>query len=111
VRPRTPAEVTFLGLGGIAETFLRLAAAAGTLRLEAELVELVGLEAAWGRPTLLPALERAVRFRARDVRSILSAGAGTHSPTLPGTQLMLSLPAVPERPLAAYALVSLGVGA
>lgn len=114
VRPRTPAEVTFLGLGGIAETFLRLAAASGTLRLEAQLVDLVGLEAAWGRPALLRALERAVRFRrfkARDVRAILSAGAGTPSPAPPGTQLTLSLPVVPERPLAAYALAGLGVGA
>jgi len=114
VRPRTPAEVTFLGLGPIAETFLRLAAAAGTLRLEAELVELVDLEAAWGRPALLRALERAVRFRrfrARDVRAILSAGAGAPSPVPPGTQLLLALPVVPERPLAAYALAGLGVGA
>jgi len=114
VRPRTPAEVAFLGLGAIAETFLRLAAAAGTLRLETELVELMALEAAWGRPALLRALERAVRFRrfrARDVRGILSAGAGAPTPAPPGTQLTLALPEVPERPLAAYALAGLEVGA
>jgi hypothetical protein len=34
VRPRTTAEVAFLGLGPAAEAFLRAAAAAGTLRLE-----------------------------------------------------------------------------
>lgn len=114
VRPRTPAELAFLGFGAVAETFLRSAAAAGTLRLEAELVQLVGLEAAWGRPAVLRALERALRFRrfkARDVRAILSAGAGAPTPAPPGTQLSLSLPTVPERPLAAYALAGLGVGA
>ena len=34
---RTAAEIAFLGLGPVAETFLRAAAAAGTLRLEHEL--------------------------------------------------------------------------
>lgn len=112
VRPRTPAELAFLALGPIAESFLRAAAAAGTLRLEAELAHIAGLERAWGRPTLLRALERAVRFRrfrAQDVRTILAAGAGTPTPTPPGTQLRLSLPPVPERPLAAYALAGLAV--
>lgn len=112
VRPRTPVEVAFLGLGPVGETFLRSAAAAGTLRLEAELAEIVVLEAAWGQPALLRALERAVRFRrfrARDIRTILAAGAGVPTPTPPGTQLALSLPVVPERSLAAYALAGLGV--
>lgn len=112
VRPRTFVEVAFLGLGPIAETFLRSAAAAGILRLEGELAQIVALEAAWGRPALLRALERAVRFRrfkARDVRSILAAGSGVPTPTPPGTQLALSLPMVPERSLAAYALAGLGV--
>ena len=110
VRPRTASEVAFLSLGAIAETFLRSAAAAGTLRLEAELAQVVTLEAAWGRPALLKALERAVRFRrykARDVRAILTAGAGVPTPTPPGTQLALALPPVPERSLAAYAVESL----
>lgn len=112
VRPRTAVEVAFLGLGPIAETFLRSAAAAGTLRLEGELAQIVALEAAWGRPALLRALERAVRFRrfkARDVRAILTAGSGVATPAPPGTQLTLSLPMVPERSLAAYAPAGLGV--
>ncbi len=112
VRPRTTVEVAFLGLGAIAETFLRAAAAAGTTRLEAELAQIVALEVAWGRPALLRALERAVRFRrfkARDVRAILAAGSGAPTPTPPGTQLTLSLPMVPERSLAAYAPAGLGV--
>jgi len=114
VRPRTPAEVAFLGLGPIAETFLRSAAAAGTLRLEAELAQMVTLEAAWGRPAVLRALERAVRFRrfkARDVRAILTAGAGVPTPTPAGTQMALLLPTVSERSLAAYAPAGLGLGA
>jgi hypothetical protein len=78
VRPRTAAEVAFLGLGPTAETFLRCAAAAGTQRLEHELSELVELEAAWGRMAVIGALTRATRFRrfkAADVRAILMAGA------------------------------------
>jgi len=111
VRPRTAAEVTFLGWGAAAETFLRAAAAAGTLRLEAELTQLVELEAAWGRGALIQALERAVRFRrfkASDIRGILAAGSGVSTPMPAGTQLVLGLPQVPERPLSAYALGALG---
>ena len=63
VRPRTAAEVAFLGLGPAAETFLRAAAAAGTLRLEHELQEIAELEAIWGRTVVIRALERATRFR------------------------------------------------
>lgn len=112
VRPRSDAEVRFLSLGPVAETFLRAAAAAGTLRLETELAQIVAMEASWGKPALLKALERAVRFRrfkARDVGAILRAGSGAPTPTTPGTQLTLSLPSVPERSLEAYALAGLGV--
>lgn len=112
VRPRTAVEVAFLGLGPAAEAFLRTAAAAGTSRLEAELAQLVTMEAAWGRSALLRALERALRFRrfkAADVRAILAAGEGVPTPTPAGTQLPLSLPAVRERSLEAYALSGLGV--
>lgn len=111
VRPRTGAEVTFLGWGATAETFLRAAAAAGTLRLEAELTQIVALEAAWGREALIGALERAVRFRhfkASDLRAILAAGSGVSTAIPAGTQLVLGLPPVPERPLSAYALGALG---
>src|SRR5438270_8816368 len=92
VRPRTAAEVAFLGLGPAAEAFLRAAAAAGTLRLEHELGEVVALEAIWGRHQLVRALERATRFRrftAADVRSILLAGAGAPTPVRAGQQLAL----------------------
>ena len=55
----------------------------------------------------MAALERALayrRFRATDVRAILAAGAGVSRPRPPGPELDLVLPAVPVRPLAAYAL-------
>jgi hypothetical protein len=61
IRPRTPAEVAFLGLGPAAETFLRRAAAAGTLRLEHELAAIVELVPVWSREAVSTALERAAR--------------------------------------------------
>ena len=106
VRPKTAAEVTFLGLGTVAEAFLRAAAAAGTLRLEGELAQIADLEAAWGRDALIAALSRALRYRrfkATNLRTILAAGSGVPSPGPTGAQLALELPPVPERPLAAYA--------
>jgi hypothetical protein len=110
VRPRTAAEVAFLGLGPSAETFLRSAAAAGTLRLEHELREIAELDAVWGRPAVVRALERATRFRrfkAGDLRAILLAGSGLPTPVRAGQQLKLELPEVPVRPLSAYALAGL----
>jgi transposase len=107
IRPRTAAEVAFLGLGPIAEAFLRAAAAAGTARLEAELGEIAGLAGAWGREALVKALDRATRFRrfrAADVRAILVAGAGVPIPTAAGAPLAADLPTVPVRPLSAYAV-------
>jgi hypothetical protein len=110
VRPRTAAEVAFIGFGPAAEAFLRSAAAAGTLRLAHELVEIVDLEGAWGRTAVIGALERATRFRrfkAADVRAILVAGSGVPTPIRPGLQLQFDLPEVPTRPLSAYALATL----
>jgi hypothetical protein len=110
IRPRTPAEVSFVGLGAIAEQFLRLAAAAGTTKLSSELATILDLERAWGRPALLTALQRAVafhRFKASDLRAILLAGAGVATPTPAGQPLDVALPAVPERPLSDYALAVL----
>lgn len=107
VRPRTPTEVTFLGWGAVAEAFLRAAAAAGTLRLESELRQIVALEAAWGAAPVHRALERATtyrRFTAADVRSILDAGQGVPEPGPRGTALDLDLPQVSERSLDAYAV-------
>ena len=109
VRPRTPGEVAFLGLGPSAEAFLRAAAAAGTARLEAELREIAVLVDAWGREALVKALDRATRFRrfkAADVRAILVAGAGVPTPTAAGAALVADLPAVPVRPLSAYAVTT-----
>src|SRR5258707_10828271 len=108
IRPRTTAEVAFLGLGPSAETFLRSAAAAGTLRLESELASIVELVPIWGAATVIRALGRATRFRrfkAADVRAILDAGRGMPKPVRAGQQLVLTLPVVPIRPLSAYALV------
>jgi transposase len=112
VRPRTAAELAFLGLGGEAEAFLRAAAAVGTLRLEAELAGIVALDVAWGREALRRALERATtyrRFSAADVRAILAAGLGVPEPMRAGQPLSLDLPAVAERPLSAYALTQLAL--
>ena len=71
---------------------------------------MVALEPIWGRRHVVCALERATRFRrfgAADVRAILLAGAGTPTPVRAGQQLALELPAVPTRPLSAYALAKL----
>ena len=107
IRPRTAAEVAFLGLGPAAETFLRRAAAAGTLRLEHELAAIVELVAVWSRAAVSAALGRATRFRrfkAADIRAILEAGRGLPTPARAGQQLTLDLPLVPVRALSAYAV-------
>ena len=107
VRPRPAVEPAFPGPGGAAEAFLRAAAAAGTLRPEAEPAGIVVLEAARGREALLRALQRATtsrRFTAADVRAILAAGPGVPEPTPAGPPLPLELPAVAEHPSSAYAL-------
>jgi transposase len=107
IRPRTAAELAFANLGPVAEAFLRAAAASGSTRLGHELPAIVDLGAAYGRDALLAALERALRFRrygAADVRSILAAGPGISQPAAPGAALPIELPAVPVRPLTAYAL-------
>jgi hypothetical protein len=54
---------------------------------------------------LLAALRRAVEFgrwRAADVRSILSAGGAAPTPRPAGQALVLTLPSVPTRSLDAY---------
>lgn len=107
IRPRSAAELAFCGLGPVAEAFLRAAAASGTSRLAHELTGIVALQAAYGRDAVIAALERALAFRrfgAADVRAILLAGTGTPAVRPPGERLALELPAVPVRPLAAYAL-------
>lgn len=107
VRPKSASERAFVALGPAAERFLRAAAAAGTARLASELSEIASLEAAFGRDHLVAALDRATahrRFRSADVRAIITAGEGVMSATAPGAPLQLGLPAVPIRPLAAYAV-------
>lgn len=44
VRPRTSSEIAFLGLGPVAEAFLRAAAAAATPRLAREIADIASLE-------------------------------------------------------------------
>jgi transposase len=110
VRPRSLTEHAFLALGPLAERYLRDAAGAGTSRLDSNLAEILELKAAWGEEAVLRALTRALsfrRFRAADVRAILEAGAGVHSPARPGPLLAVDLPAAPLRSLSDYALESL----
>ena len=106
IRPKSTVERAFLSLGDVAEDFLRAAAAAGTQRLATELQDIVSLEASWGRAALIAALERATifrRFKAQDVRSILSAGT---TPTVvpPGQLLEVGAPEGATHSLDAYAL-------
>lgn len=108
VRPKSASERAFCALGPAAERFLRAAAAAGTARLSAELSEIASLEAAFGRDLLVAAIERAIafrRYRAADVRSILAAGEGVMQPGTPGAPLLHTLPRVPVRSLAEYAVL------
>lgn len=110
LRPRTRDELAFLALGPVAESFLRAAAAAGATRLHLELAEIVPLVGSHGREALLTALERALAFRrfgAADVRAILAAGIAVPRLVPAGDDLPTELPAVPVRPLSAYALEQL----
>jgi hypothetical protein len=107
IRPKTQQEKDFCGLGPVAEAFITGAAAAGNTRLGPELAELNTLRAARGPDVFLAALTRAVafgRWRAADVRSILAAGVGVPDPRVAGHALVVDLPAVPTRPLSAYAI-------
>lgn len=107
VRPRSAAERAFLALGPVAEAFLRAAAAAGTPRLEAELAEIAGLHPGWPKQDILRALKRALAFRrfsSDDVRAILEAGVGIPGLVAQGSIITGRFPAVPIRPLSAYAV-------
>ena len=106
-RAKTVVEKRFLALGDVAEQFLIGAAAAGVSKLPTELEQILTLHAAHGEAALLAALERAVvfrRWRADDVRSILAAGGAAPVPRPAGQALVLTLPAVPTRPLSDYAI-------
>ena len=107
VRSKTAAEKAFCALGPVADAFIKAAAAQGITTLAGDLDELAGLEAAHGRDVVIAALERAVtfgRFRARDVRSIIAAGAGVAHPVRSGEALVIALPVAPKRPLSDYAM-------
>ena len=106
-RAKTPVERQFLALGPVAEQFLVGAAAAGVSKLPTELATILTLHAAHGHDPLLAALSRAVEFgrwRADDVRSILAAAGAAPQPRPAGEALVLTLPSVPTRSLADYAI-------
>ncbi len=107
VRPKTTAEKAFCALGPAAVTFIKAAAAQGMTTLAGDLDELAGLEAAHGKDVVVAALERAVAFgrlRARDVRSIIAAGAGVTQPARPGEALVVELPVAKRGALSDYAI-------
>ena len=104
-RPRTDGEKQFLALGETASAFLAGAAGAGVANLPREIGEILTLQAAHGPAAVIAALERAVEFgrwRAGDVRSILAAAGAAPQPRPAGQALVLTLPAVPVRPLSDY---------
>jgi hypothetical protein len=106
-RAKTATEKRFLALGEMAEQFLTGAAAGGVSKLAGELEQILVLLAAHGEPALQAALGRAVEFRrwrADDVRSILAAAGAAPEPRPAGQALLLTLPAVPTRPLSDYAI-------
>jgi hypothetical protein len=105
-RPRTRQEKQFLALGDPAAAFLAGAAAAGVSTLAREISQILTLQAAHGDTALVAALQRAVEFRrwrADDVRSILASAGAAPAPRPAGDALVLTLPAVPVRPLSDYA--------
>jgi hypothetical protein len=104
-RARTAAEKQFLAMGDAAAAFLTGAAAAGVANLAREISDILTLQAAHGDTALVAALERAAEFRrwrADDVRSILAAAGAAPAPRPAGQALVLTLPAVPVRPLSDY---------
>lgn len=108
LRPVTVTEREFLGLGPVAEAYLRAAAAAGSSRLPRTLQDVLDLVRSHGQDAVLAALQRALvfgRFGSDDLRSILAAG--TAVPPLhrgePTTFSVSGVPAVPTRSLEAYA--------
>jgi hypothetical protein len=105
-RPRSQAEHALVSLGQPGVAFLKAAAAAGATKLGSELPAIMALEHTHGPEALVAALQRGVeyrRFSVADVRSILDAGVGVALPAAVG-QPLAGLPAVPVRPLSAYAV-------
>jgi hypothetical protein len=110
-RARTDVERQFLALGEPADAFIRAGAAAGMTMLPKEIEIIVAeLLPAHGPLAVTRALERAVRFsrfRADDIRSILSIGPATPEPVDAGDQVIIDLPAVEQRGLDAYRIEGL----
>jgi transposase len=110
-RAKTDNERDFLALGDIAEQFIRDGAAAGFATLGREIVEIVcELVPAHGEEAVVKALTRAVkfgRFRAADIRSILSIGPAPQEPAAPGADVVVELPAVEVRSFDAYRIENL----
>ena len=104
IRPRSPAELAFLGLGPAAEAFLRAAAAAGTTRLGTELAADRRPRAAWGRTRCSARSSgRSPSGASAPLTCARSSTPGRVSATPPkACALAIDLPAVPVRPLAAY---------
>jgi transposase len=112
-RAKTATEKQFLALGEQAAAFLTGAAGAGVSSLGRELAEILGLVSAHGHEPVIAALARAVsfrRWRADDVRSILAAAGAAPTPRPAGEALVLTLPAVPTRPMSDYAIATLTSG-
>jgi transposase len=108
LRPVTATEREFLGLGPIAETYLRAAAAAGASRLPRTLQDVLDLVRSHGHDAVLAGMQRAVvfgRFASEDLRSILAAGTATPPAQRPAAALLTvnGAPTVPTRSLEAYA--------
>jgi hypothetical protein len=104
-RPDKPRRAPRPRTGDAAAAFLAGAAAAGVPTLHREISQILTLQAAHGDTALTAALERAVQFgrwRADDVRSILAAAGAVPQPRPAGQALVLTLPAVPVRPLSDY---------
>jgi transposase len=108
LRPVTATEREFLGLGPVAEAYLRAAAAAGASRLPRTLQDVLDLVRSHGRDHVLAALQRAVvfgRFGTEDLRSILAAGPATPpvQRAVASPLMVQGVPPVPTRSLQAYA--------
>jgi hypothetical protein len=110
-RAKTDREREFLALGVVAEQFIREGAAAGVSTLGREIKEIVSeLIPAHGSEAVIKALTRSVKFkryRATDIRSILSIGPAPQEPASPGIDVVVELPVAEIRSLDAYRIENL----
>jgi transposase len=110
-RARSVTERAFLTLGEPAEAFIRAGAAAGHTMLPKEIVVIVDELLPFHDPAdVARALQRATRFgrfRAADVRSILTIGPAAPEPAAAGDSVIVELPTVEVRGLDAYRIEGL----